>query len=307
MALTGILRAGLFQIRVLDLEESVEFYHDRLGLNNMGKIGDDRVMMKGYDEFDHHSFVLREADSPGIDFMCFKADNEETVADVVKKNDELFGYERFEVNDQPGFGTIHMFKLPNGHTIGVYSEVELAEQHPMILNPKIWDEEPRGMAATLFDHALLAGPNQGDCVNWFVDVLGMSITEVLYTEDKEAYICTWLSGNTRGHDVALLNFPEPGKLHHASFKLESWNDIGRAADIMARYDIKIDAGPMRHGITRGQTIYFFDPSGNRLETYAGGYEYFPDVPLREWTADKAGEGIFYYTKELNERFLNVLT
>lgn len=307
MALTGILRAGLFQIKVLDLEESVAFYHDRLGLNNMGKIGEDRVMMKGYDEFDHHSFVLRESDSPGIDFMCFKADNEDTVAEVIKNNDELFGYERYEVTDQPGFGTIHMFKLPNGHNIGVYSEVELSKQHPMILNPKIWDEEPRGMAATLFDHALLAGPNQGECVNWFVDVLGMAVTEVLYTEDKKEYICTWISGNTRGHDVALLNYPEPGKLHHASFKLGCWNDIGRAADIMARYDIKIDAGPMRHGITRVQTIYFFDPSGNRLETYAGGYEYFPDVPLREWTADKAGEGIFYYTKELNERFLSVLT
>lgn len=307
MAIAGILRAGLFQLRVLDMKESVIYYRDRLGLNVVGELGEDRVMLKGYDEFDHHSFVLREADSPGIDFMCFKADGPETVEEIKKKSDENFGYERFEVTDQPGFGTIHMFKIANGHTIGVYHEVERAEQHPMLENPHIWDEEPRGMEATLFDHALLTGPNQGESVKWFVDVLGMAITEVLYTEDKKEYICTWLTSNTRAHDVALLNYPEPGKLHHASFKLGCWNDIGRAADIMARYDIKIDAGPMRHGITRGQTVYFFDPSGNRLETYAGGYEYFPDVPLREWTADKAGEGIFYYTKELNERFLSVLT
>lgn len=307
MALTGVLRSGLIQIRVLDLQESVDFYHDRLGLTKVGELGEDRYMLKGYDEFDHHSLVLREADSPGIDYMCFKALDEETVKNAVAVNDEKFGYEKFVVNDQPGFGPIQMFKLPNGHTIGVYNEVELAEQTPMIHNPKIWDEEPKGMEVTLFDHALLAGPNQGDCVNWFVDVLGMSITEVLYTEDKQAYICTWLSANTRGHDVALLNFPEPGKIHHFSFQLLSWHDIGRAADIIGRYDIKIDAGPMRHGVTRGHTIYFFDPSGNRVETYSGGYQYFPDSPLREWTADKAGEGIFYYTKELNENFLSVLT
>lgn len=306
MAITGVLRSGLIQVRVLDMEESIQFYRDRLGLNYVGEIGEDRVMFKGYDEFDHHSVVLREADSPGIDFMCFKADSEETVKGIIEKN-EAFGYERYEVTDQPGYGTIQMFKIANGHNVGVYHEVELAEQHPMILNPYIWDEEPRGMEPTCFDHALLAGPNQGETVKWFTDVLGMAITEVLYTEDKEAYIATWLSCNTRGHDIALLNYPEPGKLHHFSFHLNSWNDIGRAADIMARYNIKIDAGPMRHGITRGQTIYFFDPSGNRVETYAGGYEYFPDVPLREWTADRAGEGIFYYTKELNERFLNVLT
>lgn len=306
MALKGILRAGLIQVRVLDLAESVSFYHERIGLTKVGQLGEDRFMLKGYDEFDHHSVVLREADSPGIDFICFKALDAESVQEVIAKN-KKFGYERFEVTDQPGFGTIHMFKIANGHTIGVYNEVELAEQKPMILNPKIWDEVPHGMEANLFDHALLAGPNQKECVDWFVEVLGMSITEVLYTEDKQGYICTWLSANTRGHDVALLNFPDPGKLHHFSFQLSGWNNIGRAADIMARYDIKVDAGPMRHGVTRGQTIYFFDPSGNRLETYAGGYEYFPDLPLREWTADRAGEGIFYYTKELNERFLSVLT
>jgi len=27
------------------------------------------------------------------------------------------------------------------------------------------------------------------------------------------------------------------------------------------------SGPTRHGITRGQTIYFFDPSGNRNESF----------------------------------------
>jgi catechol 2,3-dioxygenase-like lactoylglutathione lyase family enzyme len=33
---------------------------------------------------------------------------------------------------------------------------------------------------------------------------------------------------------------------------------GRAADIVARYDIPLGIGPTRHGITRGQTIYFVD-------------------------------------------------
>jgi catechol 2,3-dioxygenase len=27
--------------------------------------------------------------------------------------------------------------------------------------------------------------------------------------------------------------------------------------------------PARHGITRGTTIYFFDPAGNRNEVFAG--------------------------------------
>ena len=68
--------------------------------------------------------------------------------------------------------------------------------------------------------------------------------------------------------------------------------VGHAADIIARYNIALDSGPTRHGITRGQTIYFFDPSGN---------------PTRVWTADEMGKSVFYYEKELNDRLLGVVT
>lgn len=307
MALTGILRTGLVQLRVLDFEESLVHYRDRLGLSVVGKIGEDRIMLKSFDEFDHHSLVLRRADSPGLDFFCFKSLDKQTIDNIAKKSKEEYGYPVDVMTGHPGFGEITFVTIPTGHKIGFYWEVELAAVHPMLVNPHPWDKEPHGMGVACLDHALLCGPNQGETVRWFTDCVGMSITEYISTPEGDGHICTWLSGNTRGHDVAILSFPEPGKIHHLSFQLQSWDEIGRAADIMGRYNISVDAGPMRHGITRGQTIYFFDPSGNRNETYAGGYEYFPDHPTRQWSADHVGEGIFYYSKELNERFLSVLT
>ena len=83
--------------------------------------------------------------------------------------------------------------------------------------------------------------------------------------------------------------------------------MGQAADIIARYDIPLDIGPTRHGITRGQTIYFFDPSGNRNEVFSGGFIYYPDNPPRVWSIDKIGKAVFYYQRELNERFMSVVT
>ena len=305
MAITGILRVGLIQFRVLDFEQSLVHYRDRIGLNEVGKIDEDRIMLKGYDEFDHHSVVLRRADRPGLDFIAFKADSREKVQDVLRRTREEFGYTIEELNDQPGYGTIYLVNVSTGHKVGVYSDVALAEKTPMIHNPHIWDEQPRGFGATHFDHALLYGPNAAETVRWFTDVRGLAITEELQNAERTGNICTWLSASTRGHDVAVLEFPEPGKLHHVSFHLQTWDDVGRAADIMARYGITIDAGPMRHGITRGQTIYFFDPSGNRNETFAGGYEFFPDNPRRYWDAERAGEGVFYYNKALNSTFLSV--
>lgn len=72
-------------------------------------------------------------------------------------------------------------------------------------------------------------------------------------------------------------------------------------------DVAVDVTPTRHGITRGQTTYFFDLSGNRNEVFGGGYLAFPDRPTNVWTVDQIGKGIFYHSRELNERFTSVLT
>ena len=111
----------------------------------------------------------------------------------------------------------------------------------------------------------------------------------------------------KAHDIAFVKHPEPGKFHHVSFELENWNDVGRAADIITNFNISIDIGPTRHGITYGQTIYFFDPSGNRNEVFAGGYTYYPDLPTRAWDERDVGKAIFYYERQLNEAFLSVVT
>ena len=122
-----------------------------------------------------------------------------------------------------------------------------------------------------------------------------------------SYIAPFLTCATKAHDVAFVHHDDPGIFHHVSFYLESWNDVAHAGDVMSRYDIGVDIGPTRHGITRGQTIYFWDPSGNRNEVFSGGYIYFPDNPQRTWDAEQLGKGVFYVDRRLNEAFLNVYT
>ena len=72
MAMTGVLRPGYIQIRVLDMDAAVTHYVDRIGLNMVSRGNDGRVYLKGWDEFDRHSIILRQADSPGMDFAGFK-------------------------------------------------------------------------------------------------------------------------------------------------------------------------------------------------------------------------------------------
>ncbi|MBB4301278.1 catechol 2,3-dioxygenase [Rhodobium orientis] len=306
MALKGILRPGFIQLRVLDMDEALTHYIDRVGLNEVSRSDDGRVFLKGWDEFDRHSFILREADQAGIDLMAFKVDSDASLNDFTRRLN-AYGVATDEVpaGEQPGVGRRIGFTIPSGHRIELYADIEMSETHPAIENPMIWPVEPRGMKATRFDHALLYGPNLNEVLDLFTNVLDFSLAE--YVDTPDGKLAIWLTVSNKAHDIAFVNHAEPGKFHHAAFFLESWNDVGHAADIMTHYNISRDVGPTRHGITRGQTIYFFDPSGNRNEVYAGGYTYYPDNPTRRWSADQVGRGIFYYEGELNEAFLSVVT
>lgn len=306
MGVSGVIRPGIIQIRVLDMEEALVHYRDRLGLSEVATGPDGRVYLKALDEFDHHSIVLREADQAGMDFMAFKVLDDETLTEFTAKL-EAYGVsvDHVDKGDQPGVGRRIGFTIPSGHRIELFAEMDLADKHPPTFNPDVWCEEPRGMRVGRFDHALLYGPDVQAVTDLFCDALGFRLAEKV--DSPDGTIAVWLTCSNKAHDIALVQQEEADKFHHVAFNLENWYDVAHAGDVMAFYDIPIDIGPTRHGITRGHTIYFFDPSGNRNEVFSGGYTYYPDNPTRVWSADQLGKGIFYYERELNEAFLSVYT
>lgn len=306
MAHTGVLRPGFIQLRVLDMPAAIEHYTKRIGFHQVTEGPDGRVYLKAADEFDHHSFVLRRADAAGFDLMAFKV-REEADLDRFEKRIVDYGYavDHVPAGEMPGVGRRIGWTLVSGHRIELFHHADQSDPKPRIHNPDVWELEPHGMRARRFDHALLYGPEIEKNLDFFVKALDFSCAERVDMPD--GLLAIWLTAGMKAHDIAFVKYPEPGKFHHAAFELENWNDVGNAADILTRYDISVDIGPTRHGITRGQTIYFFDPSGNRNEVFAGGYTYYPDNPTRTWDAEQVGKGIFYYERQLNDAFLTVVT
>ncbi|MCB5943846.1 catechol 2,3-dioxygenase [Acidocella sp. KAb 2-4] len=306
MAHTGILRPGFVQVRVLDMPAALTHYIDRIGLDKVTEGADGRIYLKSAFEFDHHSVVLRKAEAAGIDVVAFKVRSDADL-DAFEAKIKAAGVavDHVPAGEQPGIGRRIGFSVASGHRIELYAHADQSDPKPQVINPELWNYEPHGMAPKRFDHVLLYGPEIDAVEEFFVNVLGFLVAERVDTPDGTIGI--WLTAGMKAHDIAFVKHPEPGKLHHISFQLENWNAVGHAADIIARYEMSLDIGPTRHGITQGQTIYFFDPSGNRNEVFTGGYDYYPDNPMRVWDERQIGKGIFYYERELNERFLTVVT
>ncbi|ENO84973.1 catechol 2,3-dioxygenase [Thauera linaloolentis] len=309
MAMTGVLRPGHISLRVLDLEEGINFYRNVLGLVETGRDDQGRVYFKTWDEREHNSVMIRQADSAGIDFFAFKVADTATL-DRLDADLNAFGVrtERIPAGEMLATGERVRFEVPSGHLIELYAEKSDIGNGQAYVNPAPWvPDAERGIAPTRMDHCLLYGPDIEKVQEIFEKVLGFYLVEHVVMEDGSTNLGIWLSCSTKAHDIAFVRHPEPGKLHHISFKLDSWEKVLRAADIMSMNRVSIDIGPTRHGVTRGTTIYAFDPSGNRFETFCGGYDTYPDYQAVKWTWDEVGTGIFYHDRKLNERFLSVVS
>lgn len=307
MSFTGVMRPGHVCIRVLEMGPAVTHYEEHLGMIKTGEDDQGRVYLKAWDEHDCFSIVLREADEPGMDFMGFKTYSTKDLDELeAKLRDYGCPMERIPAGELKGCGHRVRFTIPSGHQLELYAEKDYVGNGLGRRNPDPWPEGLKGMQVNRYDHCLLYGPNVPDNADLFTNVLGFDLTEQVLTPDNQM-IVAFFSCSNKAHDIAFVDHPEPGKFHHASFLLNSWEEILKAADIMGMKNISIDIGPTRHGITRGRTIYFFDPSGNRNEVFCGDYTWYPDREPITWDAEEIGKAIFYHDRKLNENFLGVVT
>lgn len=304
----GVIRPGHVQIRVLDMEKALEHYRDLIGMIETHRDAQGRVYLKGWTEVDKFSLVLRETDTPGMDFMGFKVIDEATLQSLEQElRDWGCPVENIPAGELEGCGRRVSFVLPSGHTFELYAEKEYTGKWGVEeVNPEAWPRGLRGMRALRFDHCLLYGDELKATYDLLTEVLGFYLAEQVIDENGER-VAQFLSLGYKAHDVAFIFNPEKNLFHHASFFLETWNDVLRAADLISMTDTPIDIGPTRHGLTHGQTIYFFDPSGNRNEVFAGGDYVYPDHNPITWTSQELGKAIFYHDRVLNERFLTVTT
>lgn len=300
----GILRLSHVDITVPDLDLAAAYYTEVIGMD-LTERADDRLFLKCWDEEDHHSLAVRFDPRVGIDRFSFKVEREDDLDDLERRVEQYgMAVTRVSRGEEVGQGESIRFATPSGHEMELVYEVERIGSKVGKLNPT-FQIDNKGIAPPRMDHLLINAEEVGEATKFFMDVLGFRLTEQLI--DAEGHqIGTWLERSHRPHDIAIVSGPN-GALHHFAFWLDDWDHVRKAADILAYNAIAVDVGPTRHGITRGNTIYFFDPMGTRNEVFTGGYRPDPDFPTITWTEDNIGKAVFYYEGEVNERFISVHT
>ena len=313
----SVMRIGHASLKVMDMAAAVKHYENVLGLKKTMEDKHGNVYLKCWDEWDKYSLILTSSDQAGLNHVAYKVEKDADL-DELQKRVEAYGVktQMLPEGTLPSTGRMLQFNLPSSHEMRLYAMKECVGTDVGSTNPDPWPDDIKGAGAHWLDHCLLMcelNPETGvnrvaDNTKFMTEVLDFFLTEqVLVGPNGDMQAATWMACTTTPHDIAFVGGPRSG-LHHIAYFLDSWHDILKSADVMAKTKTKIDVAPTRHGITRGETIYFFDPSGNRNETFAGlGYLAQRDRPVTTWDEEHLGRGIFYHTGELNPAFTEVYT
>jgi catechol 2,3-dioxygenase len=302
----GILRLSHVEIRVPDLELATAYYSEVVGLLETAR-EPERVFMKCWDEHQHHSVVLVYAPTHGLNSFGFKVTDAADL-DHYARRLQAAGVEvqRLEKGEWgPGHGQAIRFDLPSGHRMELVHGMEQVGNLLPRTNPPPRPMNLTGIAPPRLDHLFLTAEEVDTVTVFLREILDFRLTEQVMGDDG-FQIATWLEVSHTSHDIAVITGSNRG-LHHFAFWVDDWNDLRSAADACAYHGVHIETNPTRHGVSRGQCLYFFDPCGNRNEMFTGGYWVDPDAEPITWTEAEMGRALFYYDGVVNQKFLTVHT
>lgn len=289
-----IAHCGGINIGTTDFDASLRFFRDLFGMEVTAE-DDGIAYLRGYQEFDHHSVVLRRQSESLINTLAFRVARPQ---DVELFHEQLTA-EGVEVRVVPagtetGRGEAIRFLLPHGgHPVELYFDID-RPQAPENLRSHLLGNSSRrrGLGVRRLDHLnVMTGPmNSSAAEAWLQTGLGFKRREFLTPPGMPDFIAaSWLSVNSKLHDIAMgasLN-GQDAQFHHVAFSIENFHDMLTAVDQIRDEGITVDAGPGKHGIGQAMYLYLKDPgSGHRIELYSGGRDFFePDLPPLHWEAN----------------------
>jgi len=272
----NVVRASHVEFGVRDLAKSRAFYVDCLGYL-VTDAQRDALYLRGVEERNHHSIVLRTADAPCVHAIGFKLASEEDL------DRAAFYFAR------KGLPTSFPEVPYQGRTLRTVDSVGLPvdfyarmDQSDCMIRKYA---EYRGARIQRIDHINCFTPDVQASYDFYTDI-GFRLTEYTETDDEDAKLwAVWMHRKGNVHDLAFTNGMGP-RLHHIGVWTAGALDILHICDVMASsgFLANMERGPGRHGISNAFFLYIRDPDGHRVELFTSDYlTVDPDLEPLRWS------------------------
>lgn len=283
------------------LTESLEFFYV-LGMKQVHTDEAGAVYLRAYEDPYKYSLKLIPHHEAGLAKVSWRATSEQALQRRVK---ELEGRTegRGWVEASYGRGKAYEFTTPEGHPFEIFFDVEYYEatgDTASKLNNRPQRRPLHGIPVRRLDHVNLLAKNVDSNVDFMRDALGFKLREYLSkpTGEKGA---SWLSVSALVHEIAFMeddlkDLYDDYRFHHIAFWYGDPQDLEYLGDALTELDYKIEAGPIKHGVSQAKCMYVIEPGGNRVELFGDtGYLIFdPTFEPVEWKVADAEKAIIWY-------------
>ena len=292
------LLSSLAHVELLtpDLEASVAFAHDMLGLHIVEE-RDGSVYLRCWGDDYRYSLVLTRSAEPGLGHASWRTDGEEQLGEAVAAI-EASGARGEWIDDSVGHGRAYRFEGPGGQTHELFWDVERAVSPPGEESPypgRVQRASPHGIGVRMLDHVTVTTPDVQASAEWCRKTLGFRIMAAVEPAPGAPWVFTVATTNEKSHDLGyILDFDGlRGRLHHVAFWVETNHDITQGATFLIEHGAAVDFGPGQHGIGEQNYLYFRDPVGLRYELNSGGYRnYVPDWEPVIWRPEHGSNNTY---------------
>lgn len=288
---------GHFEMFTPRPAESLGFFTEVFGMTETNREGQS-VYLRAWSDYDHCTLKLTEAKQAGLGHIGWRANSPQAMERRVKALTER-GCGKGWIEGDIGHGKAFQFTDPDGHLMEVYYDsqkyIASAEMRSKLFNQP-QRHTGKGVGVKRIDHVNLMCSDITPNRLFLQEALGFQLHEVLQPEVDGIEEGAWLSVTPLSHDIAYTRdfTGNHGRLHHIAYWLDTREDVLRAADILSEHDLFIEAGPARHNISQAFYLYLYEPGGNRVEVYSGGYLAFaPDWEPIIWRKAERGRGVYW--------------
>ncbi|MDM5196710.1 catechol 2,3-dioxygenase [Fictibacillus enclensis] len=287
-------------------EETLWFFKELLGMEETTREGQS-VYLRAYEDFYHHTLKVTEAKEPGMGHLALRTSSQPALERRVKEL-EASGYGKGWIEGDLGHGPAYQFETPDGHNMELLWDVEYytaPENKFSKLLSRPQKRPLRGVPVRRLDHVNLLANDVTTNKNFLMDQLGFRLREhIVMNDGSEAG--AWMSVSPLVHELALMGdqLGGRGRFHHLCYWYGYPQHLSDISDIFVENDIKIEAGPGKHGVSQAYFLYVLEPGGNRVELFGdAGYLIFdPAWKPITWKEEELDKGIIWYGSQLPEEF-----
>ncbi|MGP6176294.1 VOC family protein [Microbacterium sp. A196] len=279
-----------------DVEASVKFYEEQVGLTVVDRIGG-AVYLRCWGDYYAYSVVVVPGDEPALETMAWRTTSAEALEEAAKRI-EAAGVQGEWIDDLPLIGRAYRFTGPYGHHMTLHWDVtrHQAQGDTASIYPDRPEKRSKVAGAPRqLDHVTIAASDVDGFVKWYVDVLGFRFMARTVLDEAPISVFSVLTTNEKSHDLGIVldSSSVAGRINHYAFWVDTREELLIAADTLMENGTPMEYGPNIHGIGEQTFLYYREPSTMRIEVNTGGYRnYVPDWEAQTWRPSQ-GSSNFY--------------